>query len=167
MADGALTDEGRAQREPVERATDEQCAVIMDALGDGCAELMNILRRGVRPSATPRATRPRGRTTWHRFAEDQRGLTSVPSPGVTNRARARLVHGGRVPDTRRVHHGLAGLQCHTCSAPSSSWTRSTRPESKTTSSSPAGCRSQEVQLVSWARTQTNRPSAPSSANRCR
>ena len=45
VADGALTEEGRARREAVERATDEQCAVMVDVLGErGCAELIDILR---------------------------------------------------------------------------------------------------------------------------
>ena len=45
VADGALTDEGRSRRESVERATDDQCGVIIDALGEtGCAELIDILR---------------------------------------------------------------------------------------------------------------------------
>ena len=34
LADGAFTDEGRALRETVEVATDTQCVVILDALGD-------------------------------------------------------------------------------------------------------------------------------------
>ena len=41
LADGAFTDEGRALRESVEVATDVQCAVILDALG-------NALRRAAR-----------------------------------------------------------------------------------------------------------------------
>jgi hypothetical protein len=45
VADGALTDEGRARREAVERATDSQCAVMVEALGEaGCAELIDLLR---------------------------------------------------------------------------------------------------------------------------
>ena len=45
VADGALTDEGRVRRESVERATDAQCAVMVEALGEaGCAELVDLLR---------------------------------------------------------------------------------------------------------------------------
>jgi hypothetical protein len=45
VADGALTGEGRERREAVEQATDEQCAVMVQALGEtGCAELIDILR---------------------------------------------------------------------------------------------------------------------------
>ena len=42
-ADGALTDEGRRQREAVEVATDVQCQPIVDALGDDLEELVAIL----------------------------------------------------------------------------------------------------------------------------
>jgi hypothetical protein len=44
MADQQLTPAGREAREAVERATDAQCAVIVDALGDDLAELLGILR---------------------------------------------------------------------------------------------------------------------------
>ena len=43
LADGALTAEGRALRERVEAATDAQCQVIVDTLGDGFDELLSIL----------------------------------------------------------------------------------------------------------------------------
>jgi hypothetical protein len=43
LADGALTDEGRRQREAVEVATDAQCQPIVDALGDDLDELVAIL----------------------------------------------------------------------------------------------------------------------------
>jgi len=43
VADGRLTDSGRALREAVEVATDEQCAVIVDALGEGIDELVDLL----------------------------------------------------------------------------------------------------------------------------
>ena len=43
LSDGALTPEGRALRERVEVATDNQCQVIIDTLGDGFDELLNIL----------------------------------------------------------------------------------------------------------------------------
>jgi helix-turn-helix protein len=43
VAGGAFTDEGRALRESVETATDAQCAVMVDALGDGAAELVGLL----------------------------------------------------------------------------------------------------------------------------
>jgi hypothetical protein len=43
VADGALTDEGRRQREAVEIATDVQCQPIVDALGDDLDELVSIL----------------------------------------------------------------------------------------------------------------------------
>jgi hypothetical protein len=43
VADGALTDEGRRQREAVEIATDVQCQPIIDALGDDLDELVAIL----------------------------------------------------------------------------------------------------------------------------
>ncbi|HEX4434693.1 MAG TPA: hypothetical protein VH012_07680 [Acidimicrobiales bacterium] len=40
---GALTDEGRTLREAVEVATDSQCAVILQALGDGFDVLLSVL----------------------------------------------------------------------------------------------------------------------------
>jgi len=43
VANDAFTDEGRALREAVETATDAQCAPILDALGDGLDELIEIL----------------------------------------------------------------------------------------------------------------------------
>ena len=43
LSDGALTPEGRALREHVEVATDTQCQVIVDTLGDGFDELLDIL----------------------------------------------------------------------------------------------------------------------------
>jgi hypothetical protein len=43
VADGAFTEAGRALRESVEVATDAQCKVIIDALGDTCDELIELL----------------------------------------------------------------------------------------------------------------------------
>jgi hypothetical protein len=43
LSDGSLTPEGRALRERVEVATDNQCEVIVDTLGDGFDELLDIL----------------------------------------------------------------------------------------------------------------------------
>jgi hypothetical protein len=43
VGDGALTDDGRALREAVEVATDGQCQVMIDRLGDGFDELMELL----------------------------------------------------------------------------------------------------------------------------
>jgi hypothetical protein len=43
MAEHQLTDEGRAVREQVELATDAQCQVIVDSLGDDLQELVGIL----------------------------------------------------------------------------------------------------------------------------
>jgi hypothetical protein len=43
VADGGLTDAGRAVRESVEVATDAQCAVVADALGSGLDELVELL----------------------------------------------------------------------------------------------------------------------------
>jgi hypothetical protein len=43
LADGALTAEGRALREQVEVATDAQCDVIVDTLGTGFDDLLNLL----------------------------------------------------------------------------------------------------------------------------
>jgi hypothetical protein len=43
MAGGALTTEGRARREAVEKATDAQCAPIVAALEDDLTELVEIL----------------------------------------------------------------------------------------------------------------------------
>ena len=43
LADGAFTDEGRAVREKVEVATDAQCGVVLDALGDRFDALLAIL----------------------------------------------------------------------------------------------------------------------------
>jgi hypothetical protein len=41
--DGAFTDQGRAEREAIEQATDRQCRPIVDALGDDLDELIGIL----------------------------------------------------------------------------------------------------------------------------
>ncbi len=44
LADGALTDDGRAVRESIEAATDAQCAPVLDALGEGgFEELVSLL----------------------------------------------------------------------------------------------------------------------------
>ena len=43
VADGALTEAGRTLRESVEVATDAQCEVMVDALGDGFDELIELL----------------------------------------------------------------------------------------------------------------------------
>lgn len=43
VADGGLTDEGRAQREAVEVATDSMCQPILDALGDDLRTLVEVL----------------------------------------------------------------------------------------------------------------------------
>jgi hypothetical protein len=44
LADGALTEDGRALREAIEAATDAQCTPILDALGDdGLDELIGLL----------------------------------------------------------------------------------------------------------------------------
>ncbi len=43
VADGALTDDGRVVREAIERATDAQCELMTDALGDRFDELVGIL----------------------------------------------------------------------------------------------------------------------------
>jgi hypothetical protein len=43
LADGALTPEGRALREQVEVTTDAQCEVIVDTLGAGFDDLLNLL----------------------------------------------------------------------------------------------------------------------------
>lgn len=45
VADGALTEQGRAEREAVEVATDAACRPIVDALGDDVDELVELLRR--------------------------------------------------------------------------------------------------------------------------
>jgi len=44
VADGALTDRGRAKREAVEAATDRQCRPIVEALGDDLQTLVDIAR---------------------------------------------------------------------------------------------------------------------------
>ncbi|GAA1210740.1 SCO6745 family protein [Prauserella alba] len=44
VTDGALTEQGRAEREAVETATDRQCRPIVDALGDALETLVEILR---------------------------------------------------------------------------------------------------------------------------
>ena len=44
VAEGALTVEGRAEREGVERTTDRQCRPMVAALGDDLAELVAILK---------------------------------------------------------------------------------------------------------------------------
>jgi hypothetical protein len=43
VAGGDLTEAGRALRESVESATDDQCTVVVDTLGDGIDELVNLL----------------------------------------------------------------------------------------------------------------------------
>jgi len=43
VADGGLTESGRAVRESVEVDTDAQCAVVVDTLGDGLDELIDLL----------------------------------------------------------------------------------------------------------------------------
>jgi hypothetical protein len=43
FAGGAFTDQGRAEREAIEQATDRQCQPIVDALGDDFDELIAIL----------------------------------------------------------------------------------------------------------------------------
>jgi hypothetical protein len=43
VANGAITDDGRALRDAVEVATDAQCAPVVDALGDELDELIGIL----------------------------------------------------------------------------------------------------------------------------
>jgi len=130
IADGAFTPEGRALRESIEQATDAQCEVILDALGDSFDELVAVLTRGALRSGMPGATRPRARTTWLPSVERQASdRCSVPSPGVMNRASPGSC-------TRAVCHTLAGLTmaspgCNftTCWAPpSSSCTTSTRPD---------------------------------------
>ena len=44
LRDGSLTDTGRARRESVEQATDEQCRPIVAALGDDLPELVDLLQ---------------------------------------------------------------------------------------------------------------------------
>ena len=44
MVDGALTGTGRALRESVEVATDAQCDVMVEALGDRFDELVDALK---------------------------------------------------------------------------------------------------------------------------
>jgi hypothetical protein len=51
IADGALTDDGRAVREQIERVTDSQCRPIVESLGDELQELLDILEpwgKGIR-----------------------------------------------------------------------------------------------------------------------
>ncbi len=43
VADGGLTDTGASRREAIEVATDEQCGVILDTLGDRLGELIELL----------------------------------------------------------------------------------------------------------------------------
>ncbi len=66
LSDGALTPEGRALREQVEVATDNQCQVIVDTLGDGFDELLEHprslgsgpARRSAYPSQGPHDLAP-------------------------------------------------------------------------------------------------------------
>jgi hypothetical protein len=44
MADGQMTDQGRAEREAVEEATDAACGPIVRNLGDDVDELVRVLR---------------------------------------------------------------------------------------------------------------------------
>ncbi len=43
MANGTMTESGRELREAIEVATDGQCEVIIDALGEDAEELIQIL----------------------------------------------------------------------------------------------------------------------------
>ncbi len=45
IAEGALTDRGRLEREAIEVRTDEQCAPVLDGLGDGFEDAVALLRR--------------------------------------------------------------------------------------------------------------------------
>ncbi len=45
LREGLLTEEGRAERERIEVATDVQCRAIVDALGESLDELVTILAR--------------------------------------------------------------------------------------------------------------------------
>ena len=69
LADGALTDAGRAERESIEATTDAQCAPMLDALGnDGFEELIGLLTpwgnairdAGGYPAQGPHELAPRG-----------------------------------------------------------------------------------------------------------
>jgi hypothetical protein len=44
LAGGAMTEEGRAEREAVERATDRACRPVVESLGDDADELIELLR---------------------------------------------------------------------------------------------------------------------------
>jgi hypothetical protein len=43
LADGAFTSDGRALRESVEVATDAQCAVILDSLGNSLDRVLAVM----------------------------------------------------------------------------------------------------------------------------
>jgi hypothetical protein len=45
IANGALTDRGSVEREAIEVRTDEQCAPVLDGLGDGFGDAVALLRR--------------------------------------------------------------------------------------------------------------------------
>ncbi len=45
IANGALTDRGSVEREAIEVRTDEQCAPVLDGLGDGFEDAVALLRR--------------------------------------------------------------------------------------------------------------------------
>ena len=91
------------------------------------------------------------------------GRCSVPRPGVMNIAWPGSWTTLRCHTPAGLIMAKPGRSSTTFSSPSLSWTRSTRPDSSTTTSSPAGCRSQLVQVRSCGLIVTRRPSSPSAA----
>ena len=108
LADGAFTDEGRALREKVEVATDAQCAVVLDALGDSvrCAARhphpvgCRAPRRRCVPPAGP--ARPGSGS----LSSAERSVLGAVA-GRDEQGDPRLVDPGRVPHVGRVDHGVA------------------------------------------------------------
>ena len=120
----------------------------LDALGDG-------VRRAARPPRALGPGHPR-RRGLSAPGPARPGADSLRPSGDAGRCSVSLARGDEqrragLVDPRpcaRRSGGLTmaspGRSATTCSAPSISWTRSTRPESRTTTSSPAGWRSQRV-----------------------
>ncbi len=109
VADGAFTDEGRSEREAVERATDRQCRPIVDALGDDVDELLAILlpwAQAVRDAHGYPASAP---TTWPgrlpRVARTAAGSV-LPVPLFRRRRSVRPEPAGEGPGS-----GTLGLAC--------------------------------------------------------
>ena len=128
-----------------------------DDLGDACSVLALLGLVAVGAAAVYRRRKSAGQQARHIDGSDDLGRSELPlrewpmlgaPPRGDEERVAGLVHAGGVPDPGRVDHGLARVQFDDVRGPSGrSWITSTRPESRTTNSSPAGCRSQLSQVA--------------------